>query len=314
MAMDGASPNTSGTVRKVRRITFLGMAVNVLLAAAKAVAGCWFSSQALVADALHSFSDLATDVAIVFGVKYWEAPPDEGHPYGHGKIQALVTLFIALALLVVACELGENAVAVLRAGRGGRPGAVSLAVALVSIAVKEGLYRLTVRMARRVKSPALAANAWHHRSDALSSIPVAAAVALAAFFPSLWWADAAGALVVAGFILLLVWEIARPALQELTDAVIDDKSSAVAAIARSVAGVRSIHRCRARRYGGAFQADLHVQVDAALSIAEAHRLGHRVADAIVAAGIDVVDVVIHVEPSRETAPRPAAPAANPARG
>lgn len=286
------------TIRNVRHITYLGMGVNVLLAVAKAVGGILLSSQALVADAVHSFSDLATDVAVVFGVKYWEAPPDEEHPYGHGKIQALVTLFIALMLLLVAYGLGEHAVDALRAGAKGRPGVLSLVVALVSIGVKEALYRATVRMARRVKSPALEANAWHHRSDALSSIPVAVTVALAAFFPSLWWADAVGALVVAGFILLLIWEISRPAFQELTDAVIDDKSSAVESVARTVSGVRSVHQCRARRYGGAFQADLHIQVDAALSIVEAHRLGHRVKDAIIQADIDVVDAIIHVEPSK----------------
>lgn len=285
------------TIRNVRHITYLGMGVNVLLAVAKAIGGILLSSQALVADAVHSFSDLATDVAVVFGVKYWEAPPDEEHPYGHGKIQALVTLFIALMLLLVAYGLGEHAVDALRAGAKGQPGVLSLVVALVSIGVKEALYRATVRMARRVKSPALEANAWHHRSDALSSIPVAVTVALAAFFPSLWWADAVGALVVAGFILLLIWEISRPAFQELTDAVIDDKSSAVESVAVAVPGVRSVHRCRARRYGGAFQADLHIQVDASLSIVEAHRLGHRVKDAIVQAEIDVVDAIIHVEPS-----------------
>lgn len=286
------------TIRNVRHITYLGMGVNVLLAVAKAVGGILFSSQALVADGVHSFSDLATDVAVVFGVKYWEAPPDEEHPYGHGKIQALVTLFIALMLLLVAYGLGGHAVESLRAGAKGRPGLLSLVVALVSIGVKEALYRATVRMARRVKSPALEANAWHHRSDALSSIPVAASVALSAFFPSLWWADAVGALVVAGFILLLIWEISRPAFQELTDAVIDDKSSAVESVAVAVPGVRSVHRCRARRYGGAFQADLHIQVDASLSIVEAHRLGHRVKDAIIQADIDVVDAIIHVEPSK----------------
>ena len=286
----------SATIRQVRRITYIGMALNLALAGLKAAAGFFGASQALVADALHSLSDLVTDLAVVFGVKYWEAPADEEHPYGHGKIQALVTLFIALTLLGVAWELGVRAVAAFRAGPAAPPARAAFLLALAAVAAKELLYRGTVRVARRIKSPALEANAWHHRSDALSSIPVALAVALAHFFPSLWWADAAGAFTVAVFIAFLAWDLSRPAFQELTDAQIDAKSTDVARVARAVPGVRSVHCCRARRYGGAFQADLHVQVDPSLSVVEAHGLGHRVKDAILAAGIDVVDAVIHVEP------------------
>ncbi len=265
---------SSSNIRAVRRITGLGMAVNLALAGLKAAVGLVCASHALVADALHSLSDLVTDFAVIFGVRYWEAPADEEHPYGHGKIQALVTLFIALMLLGVAWQLGVHAVAAFRAGRAAPPELGAFLLALV----------------------ALAANAWHHRSDALSSVPVALAVALAHFFPSLWWADAAGAFVVAVFIAFMVWDLAHSALQELTDAQIDAKSTDVARVARGVPGVCSVHCCRARRYGGAFQADLHIQVDPTLSIVAAHGLGHRVKDAILAAGIDVVDAVIHVEP------------------
>ena len=287
---------SSSNIRAVRRITGLGMAVNLALAGLKAAVGLVCASHALVADALHSLSDLVTDFAVIFGVRYWEAPADEEHPYGHGKIQALVTLFIALMLLGVAWQLGAHAVAAFRAGRAAPPELGAFLLALVAVAAKELLYRATVRIARRLKSPALAANAWHHRSDALSSVPVALAVALAHFFPSLWWADAAGAFVVAVFIAFMVWDLAHSALQELTDAQIDAKSTDVARVARGVPGVCSVHCCRARRYGGAFQADLHIQVDPSLSIVAAHGLGHRVKDAILAAGIDVVDAVIHVEP------------------
>ena len=283
-------------VGKVRRITYAGMAVNLLLAALKAVVGVLCASQALVADAVHSLSDLLTDFAVVFGVRYWEAPPDEEHPYGHGKIQALVTLFIAALLLGVAWKLCSDAITVFRNGPGSTPGTAAFVLAIVSIVAKEALYHATVRVARRVKSPALEANAWHHRSDAISSIPVALAVALAHFFPALWWADAAGALTVAVFIAALVWALSRSALQELTDAQIGDTSESVARVARGVPGVKSVHCCRARRYGGAFQADLHIQVDPTLSVVEGHRLCHEVKDTLTAAGIDVVDAIIHVEP------------------
>ena len=287
---------TEKVIRAVRRVTVAGMLVNVLIAALKGVGGVLWSSQALIADAVHSVSDLVTDLAVILGVRYWVAPADEEHPYGHGKIQALVTLFIAIALALVAWELGEHAVRTLLDHASQTPGRIASICALVSVVAKEALYHWTKAVARRVKSPALEANAWHHRSDAISSIPVAVAVVIAHVWPSLAWLDSAGAILVAFFILYVAWEIAHPALQELVDAGIDDKSAQVAAVAEKIPGVVAVHRARARRYGGAFQADLHVQVDSSLSIAAAHALGHDVKNAIIAAGIDVSDAVIHVEP------------------
>lgn len=287
---------TEKVIHAVRRVTVAGMLVNVLIAALKGFGGVVWSSQALIADAVHSVSDLVTDLAVILGVRYWVAPADEEHPYGHGKIQALVTLFIAIALALVAWELGWHAVRTLLDHASQTPGRIASICALVSVVAKEALYHWTKAVARQVKSPALEANAWHHRSDAISSIPVAVAVVIAHVWPSLAWLDSAGAILVAFFILYVAWEIAHPALQELVDAGINDKSAQVAAVAAKVPGVVSVHRARARRYGGAFQADLHVQVDSSLSIATAHALGHDVKNAIIAAGIDVSDAVIHVEP------------------
>ena len=286
----------SEAANDIRKVTYAGMAVNVVIAVLKFVGGIAWNSQALIADAVHSASDMITDVAVIVGVKYWDAPADEEHPYGHGKIQALVTLFIGLMLAIVAFELGKHSVESFLEGDKGRPGMIAFAVAVVSVVLKEWLYRWTRAVAKRVKSPALEANAWHHRSDALSSVPVAIAVSLSYFVPSLWWADAAGAMIVALFILHVVWEIVHPALQELTDAGIDDKSVAVQKVAEGVAGVKEVHQCRARRYGSAFHADLHVMVDCSLSLVAAHELSHQVKDAILAAGLDVVDVIIHIEP------------------
>ena len=274
------------------------MAVNVGIAAAKAVAGWMCSSQALVADAVHSLSDLVTDAAVVLGVKFWVAPADDEHPYGHGKIEALVTLFIALALMVVAYELGAAAVRrLMERTEAARPDLAACAVAVASIVLKEFLFRWTRRVARRVKSTALEANAWHHRSDALSSVPVAVAVAVAWLVPSLAWVDSAGAILVAVFILRVSWQLSKPALQELVDADIDDKAAAVVSVAAQVPGVRGVHKARARRYGGFFQVDLHVQVDPSLSVAEGHDIGHAVKEAVCAAGLDVNDAVVHVEPA-----------------
>ena len=284
-------------VRMVRRVTFAGILVNILIAVAKAVAGVMSSSQALVADAVHSASDLVTDLVVVFSVRYWVAPADEDHPYGHGKIEALVTLVISAALVLAAWELARTAVlSLVRGNADATPGVAALAVALGGIVLKEIIFVATRSVARRVKSTALEANAWHHRSDALSSIPVAAAVAVVWLFPSLWWVDAAGALVVSAFVLHVAWKLAKPALQELTDAQIGSKAEAVATVALGVPGVKGVHKPRARRYGASFQADIHVQVDGGLSVAEGHAIGHAVKKAVVSAGLDVDDIVVHVEP------------------
>lgn len=284
-------------VHSVRTVTFVGMAVNVLIAVLKGIGGVMSHSQSLLADAVHSASDLVTDVAVILGVRYWVAPADAEHPYGHGKIQALISLFIAAALAVVAWELAWGAIQVLRVPSVRPPGPAAAACALISVVAKEALFHWTRHVARMTRSPALEANAWHHRSDALSSIPVAIAIFVAHLWPSLSWLDSVGAILVSLFIVYAAWEIAHPALQELVDAGIDDKSEQVTAVARKVPGVLAVHRARARRYGGAFQADLHVQVDAGLSVAAAHALGHDVKNAILAAGIDVSDAVIHVEPA-----------------
>ena len=285
-------------VRQIRRVTFAGMAVNVAIAVAKAAGGVAFSSMALVADAVHSASDLVTDLAVVFGVRYWVAPADEEHPYGHGKIESLVTLFIAVALALVAWELSADAVRSLwRAEQRPQSSPFSFLIALGGIVLKEVIFEWTRAVARRVKSIALEANAWHHRSDALSSVPVAAAVALAWLFPNLWWLDAAGALVVGAFVLYVAWSLAKPALQELVDANVEAKAAEVESVAATVPGVKGVHKVHARRYGGSFQADLHVQVDGSLSVAGGHDIGHSVKKAILGAGLDVDDAVIHVEPS-----------------
>ena len=290
------------TVGKIRRASFVGMVVNVSIAILKGAGGVMFSSQALVADAVHSLSDLVTDVAVVLGVRYWTAPADEDHPYGHGKIEALVTLFIAAALAMAAYGLGARAAGPLTGGESAVPGMGAFFMALVSVFSKEWLFRWTRRVARETRSQALEANAWHHRSDAISSVPVALAVALAHFFPSLAWADAAGAALVALFVLRVAWQIAKSALQELIDASIDGKAEAVMSIATKVPGVLDVHKARVRRYGGAFSADLHVHVDPSLSVAEGHDIGHAVQDALVASDLGVTDSIVHVEPASRKIP------------
>ena len=284
------------TVSGVRRVAFVGAAVNLLIAGAKFAGGIMFSSQALLADAVHSLSDLITDAALVLGVRFWVSPADDDHPYGHGKIEAVVTAFIALTVASVAIKICWNGACSLIRGDTVAPDLLAFFVALVSVVMKECLYRWTHAVAQRLNSPATEANAWHHRSDAISSIPVAIAVAVAHFFPSLTWIDAAGAVLVGLFILRVAWQIAKPAFMELTDAACGVTADEVERIAQAVPGVRRVHKVRIRRYGGSFQCDMHVQVARDITISQGHAIGHEVKAAIVAANIGMADAVIHVEP------------------
>lgn len=285
------------------------MAVNLAIAAAKAAGGVCFASQALLADAVHSLSDLVTDAAVVLGVKFWIAPADEDHPYGHGKIETLVTAFIALALFAVAGKLVWNAAECLHSPSAQPPEIWAAWFAAASILAKEILYRWTAREATRIGSSSLAANAWHHRSDAISSAPVAAAVAIAHFFPALHWVDSAGAILVAAFIARAAWKILKPTLEELSEKGAGDVQQKLASIAARVPGVTSVHKARARRIGSAVQADLHVRVDGSISVTAGHHIGHAVEDAILNASLGVLEVTIHVEP--EPVPRLSSPSPSP---
>ena len=295
----GERPHDGGAAAEIRRVTLWGAAVNIVLSAVKFAAGMAASSQALVADAVHSLSDLLSDAAIVVGVKYWEQPADAGHPYGHGKIEGAVAALVGILIAGAAVEICWEGVKAISSGAAGLPGKAAFIAALFSIAAKEVLFRWTRAVAARRNSPALLANAWHHRSDAISSIPVAATVAIARFFPSLRWLDAAGAILVGGFVLRAAWQIIKPAFLGLTDASSGAAEAEIRAIALRVDGVLGVHNIRTRRYGGCIQADLHVQVDRNSSLVAAHAIGHGVKAALLDAGLGVTDATIHVEPAAE---------------
>ena len=201
----------------IRKVTWGGMAVNIILAGMKFLVGFLGGSQAVIADAVHSLSDMSTDIAVILGVRFWSAPPDEGHPYGHQRIEALVTLAIGLALLSVAAGLGYNSLATIHDDHIQRIGWVAVLGPVLSIVCKELLYQWTVRVGVQVKSTAVIANAWHHRSDALSSIPALTAVVVAALYPDWGFVDHIGAVVIAVFVLKVSWDISVPAVQELND-------------------------------------------------------------------------------------------------
>ena len=284
-------------VNQVRRISWIGLAINLFLAALKFVAGFMGNSQAVIADAVHSLSDMSTDLAVIFGVKYWSAPADEDHPYGHWRIESIVTAFIGISLAVVAVGIGYNALATMRDMHLKQPGWIAIASVAVSIVLKEWLYHWTIAVGRRTKSSALIANAWHHRSDALSSILALIAVAAAAIHPSLAFLDHVGALLVAIIILNVSWGILRSAFSELTDRGAPHKDlEKIKSIAMGINGVQHVHAIRTRKMGAGIFADLHIMVDGDMSVRKGHRISHEVKRELIEKGPEILDAVVHLEP------------------
>lgn len=300
IASSATSTQPSAAARSgetIRRVTWVGLVVNLLLSAFKFVAGVLGHSQAVVADAVHSLSDSTTDIAVLVGSTFWTRPPDANHPHGHRRIETIITIVIGLALAGVGVGIGWEALATLHEPKDQVPGLIALIAALVSIVTKEWLYRWTAAVGKRVKSPALVANAWHHRSDAFSSLPAALAVGGAALLPNWTFLDHVGAAVVSIFIVSAGFRILWPGVRELTDIGAPLESiETIARLARNTPSVIDVHNIRTRFVGAALQVDLHVVVDADMPVREAHEVGEEVSRRIRDEGPDVVDVIIHIDP------------------
>ncbi len=283
---------------QIRQVTWVGLFVNLALSAIKFAAGILGHSQAVVADAVHSLSDMTTDIAILLGVRYWDRPADETHPHGHRRLEMIVTAFIGLVLAVVATGLLWNAIVTLRDRHENTPEWIALAAALLSIVVKEILYRWTVARGRQVRSMTLVANAWHHRSDALGSIPAAMAVAGAMAGPAWSFLDHVGAAAVSLFIYQAAFRIVQPAFDKLMDHGAPQQDlQKIKAIAQGTDGAKHVHQIRTRYVSSAALAvDLHVIVDGNMTVREGHDISEAVKMRLIEEGPDVIDVVVHLEP------------------
>jgi cation diffusion facilitator family transporter len=287
--------------RRVRRITWIGLLVNLLLTVLKFVGGFLGRSQAVVADAVHGVSDLTTDLAILIGVKYWTKPADASHPHGHQRLETVVTLSIGLVLALAAVGLLINAVSSLHHREAEPVGPIALGAALVSLASKEWLYRWTIKAGKRIRSMPVIANAWHHRSDALSSVPPALAVAAALIDPDWAFLDQVGASVVSLFIFHAAYKIGRPAFDKLIDRGAPERElQKIRTIAKSVVGVEDVHAVRTRYVGSLNLAvDLHVMVAPDLSVYDGHEIAKAVRSRLMSEGPDVFDVIVHIEPEED---------------
>ncbi len=291
--------------RKIYRVTFVGFVVNLVLSLLKLAAGLVGRSGAMVADAVHSFSDLATDVVVIAFARISAKPRDPGHDYGHGKYETLATIIISIALGVVGAGILFNSIegirTVVEGGTLPRPGAIALVAAVVSIVVKEILYRYTVRVGHQVQSPSVIANAWHHRSDALSSLGTLAGIGCAYFLGDKWRiADPVAALVVAIFIFKIAFDLIRTGLGELLEQSLPaDVEEEILHIVTANPEIREPHNLRTRRIGASIAIEVHVRMDGQMTVEHSHDLTVEIERRLRERFGEGTMIAIHVEPVKE---------------
>lgn len=291
------TPTQDENVYEVNRITVIGLLINLFLTMLKVCAGWYGRSQAVLADGVHSFSDSATDIVVLVGARFWGKAPDVEHPYGHRKVEAIVTIIIGIALGLVGVGLGYNSIMTLHEQHKNPPALIAFVSALISIVVKEWLYRWTIKVGKKVKSSAVIANAWHHRSDAFSSIPVAVAVAASYFLPAWAFLDHVATVAVSLFILQAAWIIVSQPVHDLLERGADEAVvKRIEELATSIPGVQSIHKIRSRSISSVYFVDFHVQVDPHLNVEEGHNIATTVKNVVLNSDIGVIDVLIHIEP------------------
>ena len=263
--------------KEIVRITLWGSVVNVTLTALKFAAGILGCSAAMIADAVHSLSDLLTDFVVLLFVRISSRPADSDHPYGHGKYETLATAIVAVALLaaggVLAAEGVQKILSAIHGEELVMPGRIALWAALISIAAKEIIYLLTIRVSRRVQSSALEANAWHHRTDALSSVATSIGIGGALLFGGKWAIlDPIAAVLVSIFILVAAARLLHEAMQDLLEKRLPEEvENEIRAMVAADSEMSEMHKLRTRRVGNVYSIEMHLRMDGNMPLAEAHR-------------------------------------------
>jgi len=284
-------------IRAGRRVILIGMLVNVLLIAFKFMGGIFGHSQALIADAVHSISDFFTDFVALFGLEAGRKDADQKHPFGHARFETLASAGVGMSLVGVAVFLGMEAAGNIYNHTEYHPTWLALAAAALSIVIKEGLFRYTVHVARRIKSPVVMANAWHQRSDALSSVAVLVGVGGAKINPDWHILDAYATLVVSLFIIKVGLEILWGSMRELTDtAPRQEVLDRIKECAHSVEGVMDLHDLKVRTSGGLYQMEAHILVSGTITVDEGHSIAKEVEARLKGELEDLIQIIIHVEP------------------
>lgn len=288
--------------KEIYRVTLVGTAVNAILVLLKFAAGILGRSSALVADAVHSLSDFVTDIIVLSFVRISGKPRDEEHGYGHGKFETFATMIIGVILTITGIVLMANSIRLIIAYLDGiglpKPSGMALAVAAISIVSKELLYRYTIHSGRRLLSDAVTANAWHHRSDALSSIGTVIGIAGAMFLGESWRIlDPLAAAVVSIFIIKAGYDIIRPAINELLEGSLPkEQRDELERIITDVPGVEGFHNLRSRKIGDTIAVDLHIKMDGDMRLTEAHDIASQVEAEIRRHFGPKSTIYIHMEP------------------
>ena len=294
--------STEIRTKQIYRVTLLGMFVNMVLFAFKLVAGLVGRSGAMIADAVHSASDFATDIVVLAFVRISAKPRDDDHHWGHGKYETLASLIIGIALFTVGVEIlldsAEKITAVTKGEVLPRPGAIAIVAAAFSIVAKELLYRYTIHIGKQTESPSVVANAWHHRSDALSSIGALLGIGAAYFLGEKWRiADPIAAIVVAALIMKVAIDLCRTALAELLEKSLPrDVEADILSIITANPKVQKPHNLRTRRIGSDIAIEVHIRVDGAMSVFESHEISKEIEQSLRERYGERTAVAIHIEP------------------
>ncbi|HEC19510.1 MAG TPA: cation transporter [Gammaproteobacteria bacterium] len=290
--------------RAARKVTLIGSVIDLLLGVAKIIVGYVGSSQALIADGVHSLSDLATDAVVLVAMKHGSREADEDHPYGHGRIETLATISLGVALIGIALGIAWDAVLrLMHPDLLLHPGWLALVVAAISIVSKEAIYHYTLHVANKLSSSLLRANAWHSRSDAISSVIVVVGV-----LGSMGGLDYLDAVAAIGVALMVAWigaKLAWHSAQELIDTAMDPEQVAqIRTAIQSVDGVEALHMLRTRRMGDKGLVDVHILVNPRISVSEGHRIGDTVRAQIMRQVEAVTDVMVHIDPEDDEVAAP----------
>jgi cation diffusion facilitator family transporter len=281
------------------RIALFGLAINIMLASVKIVAGFFGNAYVLIADGIESAMDVGGSIVIWGGLKVAARPPDPTHPYGHGKAEPVAAVIVAIGVLAAALGLAIQSVREIFLPHHG-PAPYTLVVLIVAVIVKETLYRYVIRFGRNVESTAVQTDAWHHRTDAITSIAAFVGISVALIGGEPWQsADDWAALFACALIGANGYRLLRPALYEIMDTAPGGKIvRSIRRAARSVPGVIEVEKCRVRKMGLDFYVDLHVGVKDSISVREGHEIAHQVKAAIQENDSRVADVLVHIEPAQ----------------
>jgi cation diffusion facilitator family transporter len=292
----------SARLQRSLRATFLGLAANVTLTIAKFLAGSFGHSQALIADAVESLADIFSSMIVWRGLVVAETPPDEDHPYGHGKAEPLAAALVSVMLLVAAGSIAFNALHNLNEPRIA-PSPWTLIILIVVIAAKETLFRFVLRESETVSSSAVETDAWHHRSDAITSAAAFLGISISLVGGKGYAAaDNWAAVTAAAVIAWNGWRLLRPAFNELMDRSPDrELIEKIRAVAGTIPGVDGVEKCFVRKMGYQFFVDMHLEVDPLMTVENSHRIGHEVKNKVRAEIPSVRDVLIHIEPLKPAA-------------